>query len=165
MSAEQEVQASNCLSSDRNEMCHLYLHLWPLDVEQRVCGSQVGEEVNPVSPAEPQLSCRAPVFCKHKQAFLVQKTAIPRLLKTCHRTIHTPYHNSSVLDSSRPAQWPVGASRPRLQTQMGVQARDDFHMSLCTCKCVLSLLFFFLSLISFFVFLLKMPHWDWEAVL
>lgn len=130
-----------------------------------VCGSQVSEEVNPVSPAEPQLSCWAPVFCKHKQAFLVQKNAIPRLLKTCHRTIHTPYHNSSVLDSSRPAQWPVGASRPRLQTQMGVQARDDFHMSLCTCKCVLSLLFFFLSLISFFVFLLKMPHWDWEAVL
>lgn len=128
-----------------------------------VCGGQICEEVDPVSPAEPQLSCCAPVFfCK---LFHRTITAIPRLPKTCHGRIHTPYCNSSVLDYSHPAQWPVGASRPRLQTQMGVQARDGFHMSLCTCKCVLSLLFFFLSLISFFVFLLKMPHWDWEAVL
>lgn len=74
MSAEQEEQTSNRSSSDRNEMCHLYLHLWPLDVKQRpgggVCGGQICEEVDPVSPAEPQLSCRAPVFCKHKPAFL-----------------------------------------------------------------------------------------------
>lgn len=86
--------------------------------------------------------------------FTAQQTTIPRLPETCHGRIHTPNHNSCVLDYSCPAQCPVGASRPRPQTQMGVQARDGFHMSLCTCKCVISLLFFFLSLIflSFFLF-------------
>lgn len=114
------------------------------------------------TPAKPPGTCFSATTSKLLHLTI---TAIFPLPKSGPGRIHTPYYNSSVLDYSHSAQWPVGASRPRLQTQMGVQARDGFHMSLCTCKRVLSLLFFFLSLISFFVFLLKMSRWDWETVL
>lgn len=77
-------------------------------------------------------------------------------LKSCPQGIQTPYHNSSVLDYSHPAKRLLGASRPRLPTQMGVTACDGFHMSGWSCKSVLSLMFFFPSLISFSVLLLKM---------
>lgn len=59
------------------------------------------------------------------------------------RDSESSYHNSSVLDYSHPAQWLVGASRPRLPTQMGVQACDGFHMSHRSCKSVLLFSFFF----------------------
>lgn len=60
------------------------------------------------------------------------------------RDSDSSYHNSSVLDYSHPTQWLVGASRPRLPTQMGVQACDGFHMSHRSCESVL----FFLCFLS-----------------
>lgn len=35
-----------------------------------VCRGHICEKLNPVNPAEPQLSCRAPVFCNRNWAFI-----------------------------------------------------------------------------------------------
>lgn len=70
------------------------------------------------------------------------------------RDSDSSYRNSSFLDYSHPAQWLVGASMPRLSTQMGVQACDGFHMSHRSCESVLffKCFSFRLSCLSLFCF-------------
>lgn len=157
MSAEQEVQTSNC-SVQTGMKCVTYIYIcdhlmWskglggvPLSYVVYVEGRYVRKSTQSAQ-LNSSGAARHLFSAKTSKSFHRTTTTIPRLPETCHGRIHTPNHNSCVLDYSCHAQCPVGASRPRLQTQMGVQARDGFHMSLCTCKCVISLLFFFLSLI------------------
>lgn len=115
-------------------------------------------ETQPTKPSWTLRSRRAPVFCKGQQALAPHNNGHPSppTLKSFPQGIQAPYHNSYVLDYSHPAQWLVGASRPRLQTQMGVKACDGFHMSHWSCKSAQTLMFsFHLSSLSLFWF------WKW----
>lgn len=95
-----------------------------------------------LNPGEPHWAVRAPVSNKYQQKSLaphnntIKSWTLPpfpppdtEVLSS--RDSDSSYHNSTdpLLDYSHPAQWLLGASRPRLPTQMGVQACDDFHMS------------------------------------
>ena len=133
----------------RKWQCCSFGHVWG------ICCRQEREKLSPTKPRWTPRSCRAPVLCDcqwafapHNNTLYSQPISPPPMLKSSPQGILTPLITIPWFLS--PGLFPsrlVGASRPRLPTQMGVQACDGFHMSHRTCGLVLFL--FFLCVFSF----------------
>ncbi len=161
------LQTTNCLNSTAKESVAYIYSLLQADMKQGsgsvavsvmyrvfVAGRNVRNWA-PLNPAEPHWAVGHLFSANGRELLHLTITpstrspspSSPNAEILSSRDSNSSYRNSSVLDYSHPAQWLVGASRPRLPTQMGVQACDGFHMSHRSRELVL--FFFFSKCFSF----------------